>query len=55
MRYMKGNGAPNVMWCIRCSAENDSGYHRGADISLLSQFANEKEVLRHSAILPDRP
>ena len=45
LHYMAGNGAPNLLWCLKCGPETDAGYHRGADISLLSQFEDEKEWL----------
>lgn len=35
----------NVLWALQAQAESDAGYHRGADIGLLSQFAAEAEVL----------
>ena len=42
----------NVLWELAPEelhggslAETDSGYHHGADISLLSQFAGEEEIL----------
>jgi hypothetical protein len=41
--YM-GPGA-NVLWEIMPSAPTDDAYHRGADISMISQFAAEAEVL----------
>mmetsp|Transcript_10032 Transcript_10032/g.33142 ORF Transcript_10032/g.33142 Transcript_10032/m.33142 type:complete len:689 (-) Transcript_10032:115-2181(-) len=41
--YM-GEGA-NVLWEIEPREESDSAYHCGADISMLSQFGNEEEVL----------
>jgi hypothetical protein len=37
--------SPNTLWQLSPSVESDSGYHYGADISLLSQFSAEKEVL----------
>lgn len=43
IEYM-GGGA-NVLWELRPQTESDSAYHRGADISMLSQFAAEAEVL----------
>jgi hypothetical protein len=43
IRYM-GNGQ-NVLWELKAEAETDVAYHRGADISMLSQFSHEKEVL----------
>jgi len=41
--YM-GRGS-NVLWELKPQAETDAAYHRGADISMLSQFAGEQEVL----------
>jgi hypothetical protein len=35
----------NVLWEIRCSEETSEGFHSGADVSLLSQFPTEKEML----------
>lgn len=35
----------NVLWEIRCKAETSEGFHSGADVSLLSQFPSEKEML----------
>ena len=43
IEYM-GGGA-NVLWELRPQTESDSAYHRGADISMLSQFEGEREVL----------
>jgi len=42
--YMQNPGQ-NVLWEIRPEAETDSGFHRGADIAELSQFADERETL----------
>ena len=42
--YM-GEGSANVLWEIKPSGESDVAFHRGADVSLLSQFAGEEEVL----------
>jgi hypothetical protein len=36
---------PNVLWEIRCSTEDDVGFHSAAHIELLSQHPAEKEVL----------
>jgi len=44
LQYMKPR-MPNLLWELHASAESDVGYHCGADISFLSQFAGEKEVL----------
>ena len=35
----------NVLWELQTKPESDAGFHRGADISMLSQFAGEDEVL----------
>lgn len=35
----------NVMWRLRANPETDDGYHYGADVSILSQFARENEIL----------
>lgn len=42
--YM-ASGGPNVLWGLKPHPESDDGFHRGADISMLSQFAGEREVL----------
>ena len=42
--YM-GSGCHNVLWEMRPRPESDTAYHRGADISILAQFAHESEVL----------
>ena len=34
-----------VLWEMRTSPEDERGFHSGADVSLLSQFAHEKEEL----------
>jgi hypothetical protein len=39
-----GHG-PNVLWKLHTQSESDAGYHRGADVSMLSQFEKEKEIL----------
>ena len=43
--YMGGSGTENVLWALRPSRETDEGYHYGADVSMLSQFEGEKEIL----------
>jgi len=43
--YMGSEGADNVLWVLKQSRETDDGYHSGADISMLSQFEAEKEIL----------
>ena len=45
IEYMGGDGTPNVLWVLKPSLESEEGYHCGADISLLSQFAHEDECL----------
>lgn len=42
--YMSAD-ADNVMWALQPQVESDTAYHFGADISMLSQFGEEKEVL----------
>jgi len=42
--YMDESAA-NVLWSLRPQAQSDSGFHCGASISSLSQFAAEDEVL----------
>ena len=42
--YM-GDDDANVLWRLQPQAQSDAGYHVGADISMLSQFAGEEEVL----------
>ena len=42
--YMSTAGE-NVLWALKAQPESDSGYHCGADIGMLSQFAAEAEVL----------
>lgn len=42
--YM-GDDDANVLWELSPCEESDSAYHVGADISRLSQFAAEQEVL----------
>ncbi len=36
---------PNVLWKINARSESTEGFHHGADISLLSQYAEEGEVI----------
>ena len=36
---------PNVLWEVRCGPETSEGFHSGADVSLLSQFPEECEML----------
>jgi hypothetical protein len=35
----------NVLWEIRCSSETAEGFHSGADVSMLSQYPQEAEML----------
>ena len=39
------DGAFNVLWELAAGEPSDDAYHRGADISMLSQYAHEDEVL----------
>jgi len=43
--YMERGGAANVLWQLEPKVESDAAFHCGADISMLSQFAAEEEVL----------
>ena len=43
LHYMRGTS--NVMWELRTRAEDEQGFHSGADVSCLSQFAGEQEEL----------
>ena len=38
-------GTKNVLWAILPQPESDDAYHIGADVSLLSQFSHEAEIL----------
>ena len=40
-----GSGGVCVLWEIECGAETDDGFHSAADVSLLSQYPAEKEML----------
>ena len=42
--YMEPGGH-NLLWQLRGTAHSDSGYHHGAPVGLVSQFAAEEEVL----------
>ena len=44
INYMSELGG-NVLWEIQCEKESDVAFHSGADISFLSQFTDEREVL----------
>ena len=37
--------ASNLMWEVHTRGEDGGGYHAGADVSMLSQFPEEKEIL----------
>jgi hypothetical protein len=43
-QFMDTNGE-NLLWEIQCTGEDAEGYHSGADVSMLSQWPKEKEVL----------
>ena len=43
--YMDATGGPNVLWELQPRTETDTAYHHGADISMLSQYAAEAEVV----------
>ena len=34
---------PNILWALMPGPETDTAYHRGADISMISQFPAEQE------------
>ena len=42
--YMNSD-CPNVLWKLLCRRESDDAHHRGADISTLSQYSSEGEIL----------
>mmetsp|Transcript_18409 Transcript_18409/g.27975 ORF Transcript_18409/g.27975 Transcript_18409/m.27975 type:complete len:774 (+) Transcript_18409:71-2392(+) len=44
IQYMSQHTS-NVLWKVQPASESDAAYHNGADISMLSQFPDEKEVL----------
>jgi hypothetical protein len=44
INYLGENGA-DVLWELKPAEESDATYHTGADISMLSQFGAEQEVL----------
>jgi len=44
IKYM-AEGHHNILWKIEAKDESDVAFHRGADVSRLSQFAAEEEVL----------
>ena len=43
--FLGSGGGVCVLWEIECGAETDDGFHSAADVSLLSQFPGEKEML----------
>lgn len=43
VHYMASGGKPNLLWELRARCPDDAGYHCGADVSMLSQFAGERE------------
>lgn len=45
VHYMQEAPGANVLWQLKPKTETDAGFHRGADISLLSQFVSEAETL----------
>ena len=42
--YMDQHG-PNILWELMPTHETDEGFHIGADVSFLSQYPGEKEIL----------
>merc|ERR1712032_1694032 len=40
-----GGPGKNILWVIAVQKEDQAGFHNGADVSPLSQFAGEKEIL----------
>ena len=45
IQYLRGAEEQNVLWELKPQVETDAGFHRGASIELLSQFASEGEIL----------
>lgn len=43
-RYM-ASGQKNVLWRMHANVDTDAAFHRGADITMFSQYAKEDEVL----------
>jgi hypothetical protein len=43
-QFMDSNGQ-NLLWEIQCTGEDAEGYHCGADVSLVSQWPKENEIL----------
>ena len=50
--FLGGAGARNVLWKIECSPETDDGFHSAADVSALSQFPQEREMLFPPLTMP---
>lgn len=46
------SGMYNVLWVLHPEVQSDAAYHHGADISMLSQFANEQEGVPSSCAPP---
>jgi hypothetical protein len=45
----------NVLWQLEASEPSDDAYHRGADISMLSQYAHEDEGACHARERTNEP
>jgi hypothetical protein len=45
INFMDGDCRPNVLFELEQFEEDDAGFHCGADVSMLSQFAGEMEVI----------
>ena len=45
IHYMAQPPSQNLLWEIQAGVEDDVGYHCGAEVAFLSQFAGEREVL----------
>ena len=45
VHYMKPAPAPNLLWQLCAADEDETGFHCGAEVAMLSQFAGEREVL----------
>ena len=45
VHYMAAAPKPNLLWELRARGEDETGYHCGAEVAMLSQFAAEREVL----------
>ena len=42
-RYMDRQG-PNVLWELKVQEESDEAFHLGADVAVISQYPQEKEI-----------